>query len=345
MPDLKIAITGATGLVGSHLAEYLANKRYKVRAVVRSLQGCQAFKESWTKFGIECRQANVQEKVELRQAFTGMDVVVHAAAIVDPYAPADLIQAINVAGTENVLDAAKEAGVKQVVFVSSLSVITGNKDQYSSDETSPLALCGEPYADSKVQAEKLVAAKIKDDSVYITIVRPGFIYGPRERAWMPQLIKAIAAGRAVLIDGGNKETNTIYVENLNRAIEATLLNESAYGQTYNLTDGQGTTKKQLFDAISKELNLPIVQKNLPSQIVKPIFIAISFMSSFLPQNNRKKLSRFSMAAYRLIGLNQGFSITKAENELGYTRRIPFAKGIAETFQSPNELAHSVKEKS
>jgi nucleoside-diphosphate-sugar epimerase len=210
-------------------------------------------------------------------------------------------------------------------------------------------LCGEPYADSKVKAEKLVSAKIKDakirdKSIAITIVRPGFIYGPRERAWLPQLIKAIAAGRAVLIDGGNKETNTIYVENLNRAIEATLLNQSAYGQTYNLTDGQGTTKKQLFDAISKELNLPMVQKTLPSQIVKPIFVAISSIGSFLPQNNRKKLSRFSMAAYRLIGLNQGFSITKAENELGYTTRIPFSKGIAETFQSSNELAQSVKEK-
>jgi nucleoside-diphosphate-sugar epimerase len=191
-------------------------------------------------------------------------------------------------------------------------------------------MCGEPYADSKVKAEKIITAQKNNGRIAITVVRPGFIYGPRERAWMPQLIDAVAQGRAVLVDGGNKETNVIYIENLNKAIEATLFNEKAYGQIYNLTDGQGITKKQLFDAISKELNLPKVQKKLPSWLVKPVFMTISSIASFLPVASRKKLSRFSMAAYRLIGLNQGFSIVKAETELGYTQRIPFATGISET---------------
>jgi len=342
MPDLRIAITGASGLVGSHLSQYLANKRYRVRALVRSLQSAQPFTDSWATFGIETRQANVLNKDELRQAFTGMDVVIHAAAIVDPYAPSASIESVNVSGSRAVLDAARQVGVKQLVFVSSLSVITGNQDQYGSHENSPLLLCGEPYADSKVQAEKIICANVNDSQTTVTVVRPGFIYGPRERAWLPQLIQAIAEGRAVLVDGGSKETNIIYVENLNRAIEATLLNENAYGQIYNLTDGQGVTKKHLFDTISKELNLPTVQKNLPSWLVKPIFVAVSSVASFLPTPTRKKLARFSMAAYRLIGLNQGFSITKAENELGYTKRIPFSAGMAETLHYFKDKAQSLK---
>lgn len=342
MPDLKIAITGATGLVGSHLVQYLASRRYRVRALVRSLPTATPFQNDWQELGVEIVQANVLNKIELRKAFSDVDVVIHAAAIVDPYASASAIQAVNVSGSQFVLEASREAGVKQLVFVSSLSVITGNQDQYESDEKSPLLLCGEPYADSKVQAEKIINTQINDKDIAITIVRPGFIYGPRERAWLPQLIDAIAKGRAVLIDGGNKESNVIYIENLNRAIEATLLNENAYGQIYNLTDGQRITKKQLFDAISKELNLPTVQKNLPSWLVEPIFITISSIATFLPVAIRKKLSRFSMAAYRLIGINQSFSITKAENELGYTKRIPFSQGLAETLNYPHKQTELIR---
>ena len=330
MSNLKIAITGASGLVGSHLAEYLANKRYRVKALVRSLQSARPFYDSWAAAGIETKEANVLRQGELKQAFIGMDVVVHTAAIVDPYASPSLIEAVNVSGSQAVLDAAKEAGVKQLVFISSLSVITGNQDQYASQENAPLLMSGEPYADSKVQAERIITSRINDGSIAVTIIRPGFIYGPRERAWLPQLIKAITERRAVLIDGGGKETNVVYVENLNRAIEATLLNEKTYGQIYNLTDGERITKKHLFDTISRELNLPAVTKNLPSSLVKPIFTVVSSVVPFLPLASRKKLARFSMAAYRLIGINQGFSVAKAEKDLGYAERIAFADGMAET---------------
>ncbi len=330
MPDIKIAITGATGLVGSNLTEYLAQRGHRVRALVRSTQSARLFADSWSGRGIEIQEINVLHKIELKQAFTGIDVVVHAAAIVDPYASPSSIYAVNVLGSQSVLEAAIETGIKQLVFVSSLSVITGNQDQYDSDENSPVLMCGEPYADSKVQAEKIMSSNNNNSKIAVTIVRPGFIYGPRERAWLPQLIAAIAAGRAVLIDSGSKETNVIYIENLNQAIQSVLLNQKAYGQVYNLTDGQNITKKQLFDAISKELGLPLIQKNLPSWLVKPIFTMVSSIAPLLPVASRKKLSRFSMAAYRLIGINQGFSIAKAEQELGYINRIPFAVGMGKT---------------
>lgn len=329
MPNIKIAITGATGLVGSNLAPYLAKRGYRVRALVRCARSAEAFVESWASLGIEVQEANILQPADLTQAFTNIDVVVHTAAIVDPYASPQSIYAANVLGSKSVLDAAEDTGVKQLVFISSLSVITGNQDQYNSSEKAPLLMCGEPYADSKVQAEKLLTNKMNSTTA-ITILRPGFIYGPRERAWLPQLINAIASRRAILVDGGAKETNVIYIDNLNRAIEAALLNEKAYGQIYNLTDGQSITKKQLFDAISKELRLPPIKKNLPSWLVKPVFWTVSSIVPLLPVSTRKQLSRFSRAAYRLIGINQGFSIAKAEQDLNYTNRIPFAEGMALT---------------
>ena len=333
MKNIKIAITGATGLVGSHLVEYLAHKDYAVKALIRSTASAAPFMNGWSTLNIEIRQANILKSSELRQALTGVDVLIHAAGIVDPYAPPEEITAVNVAGTQTALQTAIELNIKQFIFISSLSVITGNTDQYNSPEESPLVLCGEAYADSKVQAEQIINNDTYKNKIGLTIIRPGFIYGPRERAWLPQLIKAIASSRAILVDNGSKETNVIYIENLCRAIETAILNEITYGQIYNLTDGQHITKKQLFDSISDGLGLPRVKKTLPSWLIKPIFTALSAVVSTLPIEKRKKLSRFSMAAYRLIGINQGFSISKAQRDLNYTNPISFSQGMANTLKS------------
>src|SRR5205823_6003075 len=159
--------------------------------------------------------------------------------------------------------------------------------------------------------------------------RPGFIYGPGEKAWMPRLIKNIANGKAMLIDGGTKETNVIYIENLCRAIEAAILNPQAYGQVYNLTDGEKITKKELFAAISDGLKLPRVNKKIPGSVARIACELVSTVAPSLPIDTRRKLSRFSRAAFRLAGVNQGFDISKARTELGYTNLVPFEKGMKE----------------
>ncbi len=344
MKHLRIAVTGATGLVGSHLSEYLAQKGYQVRALVHSTANAEPFIDRWSNLNIEMRQADIVNSDELKQALTDVDIVIHAAGIVDPYASPEQITAVNVTGCQSVLNTAIQLKMKQFIFISSLSVITGNNDQYNATESAPLALCGEAYADSKVKAEQLVNSNAYKDKIAITIIRPGFIYGPRERAWLPQLIKAIASGKAILVDHGKKETNVVYIENLSRVIATTLLNAKAYGQIYNLTDGQGITKKQLFDSISDGLNLPRVTKNLPSWLVKPVFTVLSTFVSTMSLDQKKQLSRFSRAAYRLIGINQGFSIAKAQRDLDYTDPIPFSTGMANTlkyFQQDVEISSPI----
>lgn len=330
MKNIKIAVTGAAGLVGSHACEYLAQKGYLVKAIVRSKINAEFFAERWTKLNIETIETNITNREELEDALAGSDVIIHAAGIVDPYAIPQAINAVNVTGSKLVLETAIKLKAKQFIFISSLSVITGNNDQYKATESAPLVLCGESYADSKVKAERLVTSSLYKDKIGVTVLRPGFIYGPRERAWLLQLVEALKSGRAILIDGGKKETNVIYVENLNKAIDASILNQKAYGQIYNLTDGQTITKKQLFDTICDGLDLPRVKKNLPSWLIKPIFDFLSGTISHLPIERRRKLSRFSKAAYRLIGINQGFSIRKAQEELKYTGLIPFNTGMIET---------------
>jgi nucleoside-diphosphate-sugar epimerase len=334
----RVAITGAGGLVGSYLVQFLLRKGYSVICILRKPdkpKHLADFIEAGKGFdpaNLTIRIADVNDLISMRKAFEGAEVVVHAAGNVDPYGLRAEIFRTNVEGSRLSFQAANAQGVRQFIHVSSLSVITGRGDQYQVDESAPLVYCGENYADSKVLAEETLTLESKSSSTALTIMRPGFIYGPHEKSWLPRLIDSIRCGKAALIDKGTKETNVIYVENLSRAIEKAILKKAAFGQKYNLTDGQNVTKKMLFDKIADELGLPRVQRVIPSFVAKPFFKLVSAIAPLLSVPAQRSLARYSQAAFRLVGLNQGFSIAKAEKELNYTDRVAFTEGMAATLK-------------
>lgn len=330
MPPLKLFVTGATGMVGIHIVQHMLNRGHEVTAMVRRSSDTSKLKVLPGKLDI--RTNELDNASSLGNLMKGHDVVIHCAGSVDPHATRDEIFGINVNGTEIALRSAIDAGIKQFIHMSSLSVITGQDDQYDVDENAPLRTCGEAYADSKVEAEKLVISLAGTHDMQVTILRPGFIYGPGERAWMPRLINNIRTKKAMLIDGGTKETNVIYIGNLCLAAELALLNTKSYNRVYNLTDGQKVSKKQLFDAIADGMGMPRITKTMPSAIARPVCELISKIAPMLPPEKRQGLSRFSRAAYRLAGINQGFSIARAEQELGYVNRTPFEEGMAKTLE-------------
>lgn len=330
-----VAVTGAAGLVGSHVVEHLASQGFNVVAIARAITSDKEGVLSGlvARFpNVTLAYADIVDPIATKSALKGANVVVHAAGIVDPYGSREAIFATNVGGTLSALRCAKEVHASQFIHVSSLSVITGKGHQYNLADSAPLKLCGEAYADSKVEAEKLVMKEANKGAIAITIVRPGFIYGPRERAWMPRLIQSIATGKAMIIGDGTKETNVIYVGNLCLAIEAVIGNQTANGQIYNLTDGQSITKRQLFDAIADGMGLPRVTKKVPFIVAQAVCESISRVAPALPTSMQRNLARYSRAAFRLAALNQGFNITKAERELGYRNRIKFQDAMAATLQ-------------
>lgn len=338
----RIFITGATGLVGFNLTKHLISHGYRIVAGVRNTSDTIALQKLAATSGsdtsgsgqnlLQIAHVDLFSRDSLSAAMTGCSIVIHCAGAVDPHARrADIIET-NVGGTRSALQAAVAAGVRQFIHISSLSVITGQEDQFNVDESAPLRYCGEAYADSKVDAEKVVATESKT-VINWTVLRPGFIYGPGERAWMPRLIQSLKTGKAMLIDGGSRQTNVIYVENLARAARLAILNERAYGQVYNLTDGKTPSKKELFDSICDGLGLPRVKKNVPRPVAKFVCDIVSTFAPMMPTDMRQKLSRFSRAAFRLAAVNQGFSTAKAEKDLGYTDRVPFNQGMKETLLS------------
>jgi 2-alkyl-3-oxoalkanoate reductase len=327
--ETRILVTGASGLVGSHAVKLLAERGYKVRAMLRATSDPK-WKTLFESLNCQVVTADLLKADQLDAVCAGCDAVVHAGAIVAAHGnPADFFH-VNVTGTENILNAASRTGVRHFVHISSLSVITGHGDKVRAAEDTPLMYSNEPYANSKVDAEKFVINAHAAGLIPVTCLRPGFIYGPEERTWLPRLITSLWEGSAWLVDGGARETNVIYVENLCRAIASALLNPKTYGQVYNLTDGERVTKRQLCDTVCDALGVRRVKRSMPRPLAFLLTEFVSLIAPALPGGLRSKLGRYSRGAYRLVAVNQGFDISKAERELGYTERISFVEGMKQT---------------
>jgi nucleoside-diphosphate-sugar epimerase len=327
----RVFVTGATGMVGFHVVKHLLSAGYEVVAAARSQSKAADLLALAPQGQLTIAHLDLLETENLAEFMQGCPAVVHCAGAVDPHAKRADIMRTNVDGTRNALNAAIKAGGKQFIHVSSLSVITGQDDQFNVDESAPLRYCGEAYADSKVDSEKVVQEHASQ--IGTTILRPGFIYGPGERAWMQRLLTNLKNGKVMLIDGGTRQTNVIYVNNLAKAVELSLLNSKSYGQVYNLTDEKTPTKKELFDTMCDAMGYPHVTKQISRPIVKLVCDVVSVIAPSLPEGMRHGLSRFSRGAFRLAAVNQGFSIGKAQRELGYTNLTPFHQGMKETLTS------------
>jgi nucleoside-diphosphate-sugar epimerase len=173
--DTPVAVTGATGFLGRYISLALLERRAKVVGVVRD----PSRRPELVRSGVELRTADLAHRGALARAFDGMQAIVANAGVI-PQRGRRLVD-INVIGTENVLNAAHDAGVRRMILVSSVAVYRFNTRTVP--ESGEL-VSGRPgwtamgaYRASKLRAEQIASRLAPDLSVDLTIVRPGQLYG------------------------------------------------------------------------------------------------------------------------------------------------------------------------
>jgi nucleoside-diphosphate-sugar epimerase len=317
-------ITGATGFVGGHLAEACVARGLNVRTLARPGSDTALL----DRLGAEVCGGDLADPEAVRKAAAGADLVFHCAAKVGDRGPVEEYRAINVEALRTLLDALKGRPLRRFVHLSSLGVYEA-RHHHGTDESEPLPERHiDGYTQTKVESEKLALQYHGEHGVPVAVLRPGFIYGPRDRTVMPKLVRRLAAGKVHYLGGNRCLLNTIYVGNLVDAALLAVESPNAVGQVFNLTDGEAVTRERFFEAICAGLDLPRPHQRLPGWLAAGAVRLLRWQGQWAAPRGRRAL--LPPAQYKFLLLNLDFSIEKARRELGYSPRYTFEQGMTQT---------------
>lgn len=317
-----VLVTGATGFVGSHVAEALARRGDTVRALARPGADTALLEKA----GIAIVRGDLAEPASLPAALAGVDVVAHCAAKVGDWGPVDDYRKVNVEGLRALLDAALGRPLHRFVLVSSLGVYEA-RHHHGTDETEPLPDSHiDGYTQSKVEAERLALQYHRKQQVPVTILRPGFVYGPRDRTVLPRLAARLKERSVIYIARGRFALNTTYVGNIADAVLLAIDSPNAIGEVFNITDGEFVSKRRFFETVADGLGLPRPRSFPPVPVWLARMLANAREAKFR-RENRPTPPRITQAQLKFAGLNLDFSIAKARTRLGYTPRVLFDEGM------------------
>jgi nucleoside-diphosphate-sugar epimerase len=312
-------ITGATGFVGSHVAE-AAIGRGSVRALVRPSSDTKQLEA----LGVEIVRGELTDPETLRRAVDGVENIIHCAAKVGDWGAVEEFRKINVEGLRAMLDAVRGKPLSRFVYLSTLGVYEA-RHHYGTTEGEPLPEQHiDGYTQSKVECEKLALEEYRKNGTPVTILRPGFIYGPRDRTLLPRLAQRLKADDVVYIARGRYALNTTFVGNLVEAIFLATEKPGAVGEIFNITDGEFVSKKRFFEAICDGLNLPRPQMSIPLWLAKPL---ARWRENVFRRKNKPTPPRITRASVKFAGLNLDFSIAKARAVLSYDPQVGFDAGM------------------
>lgn len=321
---MRFLVTGATGFVGGHVVEACRERDQPVGAVVRPTSNTTELE----KLGVTLYRGELNDAALLRSAVTEADVVVHCAGKVGDWGPLEEYRKVNVECLRVLLDACKGQALSRFILISSLGVYAA-RHHFGTDETEPLPRKHrDGYSQSKVEAEQLAQHYYRDFGIPVVVLRPGFIYGPRDPVVFPRLIENLRR-RTVRYPGsrGASALNTIYIGNLIQAIFLAVDNECAVGQVYNLTDGESVSKRRFIGKIADAMGLP------HPHLMPPYWLA--FLITWCTDKAARlrgatRAPEINFTRLKFLGLNLDFNIDKARTELGYRPRWSFDDAMVET---------------
>ena len=316
---MTVLVTGATGLLGSHLTELLLSRGRSVRALVRPGESINELEEA----PVEVAWGDVTDRTAVSRAVAGIDVVLHCAARTGPWGPAAEYDQTNVEGLRVLLQAALASGVKRFVHVSSITV-HGNDVAGVADESSPFRDEPNPYTRSKIAGERLIETAVRDQRAPVTVVRPGWIYGPRDAASFGRFAAMIEQGRMVVVGSGANHVPLIYVEDVARGVLLASEAAGAAGRSYLLVNDERVTQSDYLNAIADELRVPAPRRHVPYRLALTMGGAAEAVGRLARRTQPPPLMRYGL---QLLGGENRFDISRARRELGFAPQVNLAEGI------------------
>ena len=318
---MKYFVTGGSGFLGRHLLLRMLADGHSVRALARTEESARVVEG----LGATAVRADLLDIRDHVAEVAGVSVVVHAAADTRMWARPGELEQVNVDGTKAMLDAAREAGVKRFVHVSTEAVLaSGNPIRYV-DESAPYARkpVGE-YARTKAMAEQVVLAA-NNRVMRTVVVRPRLLWGPGDTTVMPHVLEAARQGRWAWVAGGDYLTSTCHVLNACEGIlQASVRGKG--GETYFLTDGAPVPFRDFVTRAAAAYGVTLPDRTVPYAVVRTAAGALDRSWRLLHLKGEPPVSPAVLAlGAHEVTVNDG----KARSELGYSPVVSVDEGLAD----------------
>jgi dihydroflavonol-4-reductase len=323
---MRIFMTGGTGFIGGHVARKLRERGDDVVALARSPEKAAELRE----LGCDVAEGDLTDTEALRRGMQDVDAAIHAAAVYKVGIPKSERPAMwesNVEGTEHVLDAAIDAGVGRIVYVSTVNAFgnTGGKvvdESYQRDESDGFVSC---YDETKYRSHQIARDRI-DKGAPIVIVQPGGVYGPGDHSELGSQLEQLRAGKLRMKAFPELGLNLVHVEDVADGV-LLALDGGKLGESYVL-GGELSTLGGLIDKAAAVLKRKPPRLTLPPLVAKasaPLGPVIGPLMGYPPN-----MSEAISASHNVTYLAKD---DKARRELGYSPR-DLETGLKQTLGKP-----------
>jgi dihydroflavonol-4-reductase len=330
---VKVFVTGGTGFIGGEVVRQLRARGDEVACLVRSPEKASKL----TELGCELVSGDLGDSAALLNGMRGCDGVVHAAAMYEVGIPAKQHPAMydaNVRGTERVLQAALEARVPKVVYVSTVGAF-GNTHGKVVDESyeHPGKEFTSYYEETKLEGHRIAKRMMVEEDLPAVIVQPGGVYGPGDTSQIADLLSEFFAGRLFLLPFPDLGICLSHVEDIAGGI-VLALDKGTAGETYVIS-GPATTMREAVETIAAASGRKAPKHALPTPALKALTPIGPLVGKLMgqPPNLRELISSAD-------GVTFWASYDKAARELGYAPR-GMAEGMRQTLEEDDRFPDPV----
>lgn len=314
-----VAVTGATGFLGSHLTERLVQEGYRVRILARDSLKAQKVRNSVAGVVV----GDITDRAALAELVEGADTVFHLVSnFRTASGPPESYTAINLQGTVTALDAARAAGVRRFIHCSTIGV-HGHVRETPGNEQSPYAP-GDLYQETKMQAEKVCFSEMAKGGMEIVIIRPCSIYGPGDLR-MLKMFRMLQRGRFILIGPCRENFHAVYIDDLVDGFMRAMRTPGIDGEAFIIGGPGYRPLGEYIAAAARAVGARPPAIRLP---YGPFYAAAAVCEAIcVPLGLEPPLHRRRVRFFRN---NRAFSIAKARSALGYEPATDLETGMQRT---------------
>jgi nucleoside-diphosphate-sugar epimerase len=310
----QIFITGASGFIGKAVVSRLRKEDYQLSLLYLPGERVGRFKD------LNIIRGDITNPDTLAGKLSGHDTLIHIAGSVG-FQTWKNCRLINIEGTRNILREAAVSGIRRVIHMSSVSVY-GRVPNIAITEKQPFKKIGDPYGDTKIEAEYRVRQMAEENSMAFTILRPTAVYGQGDNKFLPKLMENLKSGKFKMMGDGNHSVDLVNVIDVAESVSLVLKKDISNGQTYNIANEQNPTWNEFLKVVTEELNISCRSSYISyhlAYLISGLMEGISKITGKPP-----RLSRY---AVRLVGRQYDYVIEKARKELGFNPSVDLLDGI------------------